>query len=226
MANRFQQLFSLKPNQYINDCPIIIEAGALQKDNETGNIIAQIKMRNIGALQVSSCKISIKAFENNGDEVEGISDYSYLDLNAGLGCEFGTKVPVFLPNKATRSFSVDIIEIVYSDGTVQKINNNQWNTIPKQKTIETALEDEELVKQYKMEVGGSANLIPEKKDGFFLCTCGAVNYDSADACYNCGNSYEKLCSYMNSEYLLNKIDERNEQLRIEEERLKKKKKTI
>ena len=224
MANRFQKLFSLMPNLYSEGCPIIIEAGALQKDTETGNIIAQIKMKNIGDIPITSCKVSLKAFENNGDEVEGVPEFSYLDLNVGRGCEFGTKVPVILPNRTARSFAVDIKEIVFFDGSVKRLDNNQWKTIPKQQPIEAVLTDAALVQQYKIEAGGDANLFPEKKDGFFLCTCGAVNYDTAKACYKCGNSYENLCKYMDRDYLMQKIDERNEKRRIEQEKKEGKKK--
>lgn len=113
MAERFQRLYALKPNLYSKGCPIIIEAGALQKDTESGTVLAQIKMRNIGEKTVASCKVSLKTYENNGDEVEGVSNFSYLDLNADSGDEFGTKVPIILPNKTTRSFTVDIDEVVF-----------------------------------------------------------------------------------------------------------------
>ena len=46
MAERFTKVFSLTPNLYAKGCPIIIEAGALQKDTETGNLIAQLKMKD------------------------------------------------------------------------------------------------------------------------------------------------------------------------------------
>ena len=125
MANRFLKLFSLEPNQYVKNCPIIIEAGALQKDNETGNVIAQVKMRNLEDLQVVSCKLTLKAYENNGNEVEGIDSFSYLDLDAGIGKDFGSKTPIIMPDKTARSFTVDITEIVFSDGTVRKLSQNE-----------------------------------------------------------------------------------------------------
>jgi len=219
MANRFQRLFSLTPNIYTKGCPIIIEAGALQKDTESGATIAQIKMRNIGEKAIASCKLSVKAFENNGDEVEGVSDFSYLDLNAVRGTEFGTKVPIILPDRTTRRFEVDINEIVFMDGSVLKMNNNQWEPIPEHRKIEEAINDKLLAEQYKREVGGAAELLPEKKDGFFLCTCGAVNLDSSDTCYRCGNTYESLVKLIDNDYLSKEIDERNK--RIEAENIEK-----
>lgn len=215
MAERFQRLFTLTPNLYSDGCPIIIEAGALQKDTESGAVIAQIKMRNIGDATISSCRVSIKAYATNGDEVEGAADFSYLDLNAGRGKDFGTKVPVMLPDRTARSFSVDINEIVFADGTVNKLDSNQWKTVLKQETIDNALQDEELTKQYKLETGGFAEFLPVKKDGLFLCTCGAVNLESADKCYKCGNSYENLVECLDENYLLSKINERKNKERVD-----------
>ena len=226
MAERFQRLYALEPNQYSKGCPIIIEAGALQKDTETGAVLAQIKMRNIGETTISSCRISIRAYATNGDEVEGVSDFSYLDLNASRGSEFGTKVPVILPDRTTRSFSVDIKEIVFSDGTVKKLRKNQWKPIQRQKTIDEVLENAELTKQYKVEAGGSADLYPEKKNGLFMCTCGAINLDSADNCYKCGKSYEELNKFLDRDYLNEKVEKRNRRLEIEKEYKKKKKKRL
>ena len=208
MADRFQRLFTLTPNLYIEGCPVIIEAGALLKDTESGSVLAQVKMRNIGEEVVSSCRVSIKAFATNGDEVEGVSDFSYLDLNAGRGREFGSKTPVMLPDKTARKIAVKINEIVYSDGTVKKMDSNEWKTIPKQKTLGEILQDQEFVKQYKLETGESAEFLPVKKDGLFLCTCGAVNLESADKCYKCGNSYENLVECLDENYLLSKTNER------------------
>lgn len=219
MAERLQKLYSLTPNMFSNGCPIIIEAGALHKDSESGAVIAQIKMRNIGEKAIDSCKVSIKAFENNGDETEGITDFSYLDLNASRGDEFGTKVPIMLPDRTARRFEVDINEIVFKDGSVQKMTNNQWESVPKHRKIEEAISDKALVEQYKIEVGGSADLLPEKRDGFFLCTCGAVNLDSSDTCYRCGNKFESLVQLIDNGYLSKRLEERNK--RIEAETIRK-----
>ena len=209
MADRFQRLFTLTPNLYTEGCPVIIEAGALLKDTESGVVLAQLKMRNIGEEVVSSCRISIKAFATNGDEVEGVSDFSYLDLNASRGSDFGTKVPVFLPDRITRSFSVEIYEIVFADGTVQKYENSKWESIPEQILLQEYYQNNlELVEQYNIETNGRGKFLPEKKNGLFLCACGAVNLDSAEKCYGCNYSYDTLRQYLNTDYLLKKRQER------------------
>ena len=206
MSERFQKLYTIKPNLYSEGCPVIIKAGALHKDIESGAIIAQVKMLNIGEKSITSCKVSVRAYENNGDEVEGVKVFSYLDINVGIGSEFGSKVPIFIPDRTARSFSVDIREIVFTDGTVQRFDNSEWKTLPIQTTIQEYFHNNnELIEQYDEETKGSGKFLPEKKNGLFLCTCGAVNLDSSEKCYVCGNSYDMLRQYLDIDYLSIKI---------------------
>lgn len=223
MAERFEKLYTLTPYLYAENCPIIIEAGALQKDRITGDVLAQIKLQNIGEKTISSCKISIKAYESNGSEVEGVIDFSYLDLDASKGKVFGSKVPVFLPDRTARSFAVSVNEIVFSDGEVSDVKHDDWRPLPEQKNLQDVLADVKLVKQYRLEVGEFAKNYPEKKDGFFLCTCGAVNYDSAEKCYNCGWAYDDLIKKSDKHYLADQI---NAKLSKEREKSEKRKRLI
>ena len=108
MTSRFQEVFRLPSQQYI-------EAGALQKDEQTGKILAQIKIKNISPNIIVGCKVFIRSFELSGAELQGIDSFSYLDISVARGGDFGTKVPVFLPNDLTRKFSVAVTEVLFND---------------------------------------------------------------------------------------------------------------
>lgn len=200
MADRFQRLFTLTPNLYSKDCPVMIEAGALQKDTLSNKVLTQIKMKNISDKTISSCKVSIKAYENNGSEVEGVSDFSYLDLDARPGETFGSKTPIYIPEQTTRSFSASVSEIVFDDGTVLKVQEDGWKPAPNRKPV-TEQFSANLVQQLSLEMGHEAKYIPEEKDGLFLCSCGEINLDSVKNCNSCGNSLESLHGLMNKENL-------------------------
>ena len=47
MAERFERLYKLSENLYIDGAPIIISAGALLKDTATGSVVAQIKFHSV-----------------------------------------------------------------------------------------------------------------------------------------------------------------------------------
>ena len=47
MSERYSRLFALPADIYAEGAPVVIAAGALLKDNQTGKTIAQIKLHSI-----------------------------------------------------------------------------------------------------------------------------------------------------------------------------------
>lgn len=174
MANRFQELFRLLPKLYSAGAPVMIEAGALQKDLATNRVLAQLKLRSLDPRRICACKISVRAFEPNGTELDGVPSFAYLDIDVGLGENFGTKTPIYLPDGNSRSMSVSVIETVFSDGSVWQAEPCEWHQIPVQEAVVEHFDDPELIKQYELRVGGDCPLIPTVQDGLFLCTCGTA----------------------------------------------------
>lgn len=218
MTSRFQEVFRLPSQQYIKGGPVIIEAGALQKDEQTGKILAQIKIKNISPNIIVGCKVFIRAFELSGAELQGIDSFSYLDISVARGGDFGTKVPVFLPNDLTRKFSVAVTEVLFNDNTMWKSDPVEWKSIPKQNRIESVLQDTDLTEEYKIEAGDNAEYYPEISNGLFLCTCGNINMDASSPCFRCHRKYDALMHILDAEKLSN-----NRKERLEKERQKKEK---
>ena len=108
MAERFEKLFSLPPNLYSKGSPVIISAGSLLKDTETGKIIVQIKFHSVSFTHIKALKIDIAAYDVSGKEIEGVNDYQYLDLKINNGEEFGSNKAIVLPNTVARSFQLII----------------------------------------------------------------------------------------------------------------------
>ncbi|MBR5996156.1 MAG: hypothetical protein IK026_06235 [Eubacteriaceae bacterium] len=215
MAERFQRLFALPSDLYSKDCPVMIEAGALLKDTLNNKVLAQVKMKNIGGKTVSSCKVSIKAYENNGNEVEGVSDFSYLDVNAKAGESFGNKTPVYLPEQITRSYSAFVSEVVFDDGTVLNVQEDGWRPVPDRRPVTEELSSEQI-QLLSQEIGHEAKFVPEVKDGLFLCPCGEINLESVERCNCCGNSVKSLNGLKS---WIEEIKARKEEERIEQERI-------
>lgn len=46
MNERYTKLFALSENLYTEGAPVVITARALLKDNQTGKILAQLKLKN------------------------------------------------------------------------------------------------------------------------------------------------------------------------------------
>ena len=49
MSERYTKVYECPQNVYAESSPVVISAGALLKDNQTGKILAQLKIRNITA---------------------------------------------------------------------------------------------------------------------------------------------------------------------------------
>ena len=118
MSERYSRLYSLPGNLYAEDSPVLIVAGALLKDNQTGKILSQFKFRNISNKAIKSVKIKVNAYDTAKEKLNGIEAFSYLDLSIAANEEFGQSTPIHLPDTTTRSVSVEILSVVYADNEV------------------------------------------------------------------------------------------------------------
>lgn len=127
MSERYTRLFALPENQYAPSAPILIAAGALLKDNQTGKVLAQFKFQSISPKEIKAVKISVTAFDVFGKEVKGVAEYQYLDLSASRDAEFGQKQAVPLPDAVTHTIGVECTSVVFEDGSVWEAPKNaQW----------------------------------------------------------------------------------------------------
>lgn len=162
MSERYTKIFSL-PSQEADpnlDIPVQIEAGALLKDNKSQMIIAQVKYRNISAKSIKEMAVGIKAFDAMGDAIEGTQGFLYRKLSVGAGEFFGDRVAVPMADNNASSFFVEIVKVIFSDGSIWdrnvelaletaknagdetvKVAKNFFDIIrkPSKKNIETAL---------------------------------------------------------------------------------------
>lgn len=118
MSERYSRLFSLPTNLYTEGSPVLIAAGALLKDNQTGKVLAQLKFRNISQKAIQSVKVKVNACDTAGCPLAGVDSFSYLDLSVAAGEEFGQSKPIYLPDATTRAFSVEILSVVFADHEV------------------------------------------------------------------------------------------------------------
>ena len=97
---------------------MLIAAGALLKDNQTGKVLAQLKFRNISQKAIQSVKVKVNAYDTAGCPLAGMDSFSYLDLSVAANEEFGQSKPIYLPDATTRAFSVEILSVVFADHEV------------------------------------------------------------------------------------------------------------
>ena len=222
MNERYTKLFSLPNDLYLDGSPLLIAAGALLKDNKSGKVLVQLKLRNLYHAPLIACKVHVRAFDPSGEEVKGVKNFSYLDLQISCGADFGTKTPIFLPDNTTRRVSICVIQAVFEDGTVWQQPVNEWTQPPlRWQRLEDRFPDHEMQAQYSIEIGGNCEYLPEITGSLSLCTCGAINLASEKVCSTCHREIGALIAALDDSVLESKKKERlakEEAERIEKER--------
>ena len=185
MEERYTRLFSLPENLYSAGAPVMIAAGALLKDNQTGKVLAQLKLRSLVDQKVKAVKVKIAPLDMVGKPLGETVDHLYLDLNASRDVEFGQKVPIPLPDATTRGFQASVLEVVFADNTLWAAGDAPWEPISAPVPLAQALADDELAKQYRIQYGeDSVNLFHPERD-LWRCACGALNHQNEPVCHKC-----------------------------------------
>ena len=205
MAERFNKLYSLSNNLFLEGSPVIITAGSLLNDTLSGKVIAQIKFHSVSSKTIKAVKIGISAYDITEKSIDGVDEYQYLDLNIHNGQEFGSNKAIVLPSSVTRSFSISSIVVVFHDGTTWECTND-FRTLSSPKSLAHILNNGELQKQYKLSTNEKAAYLPTEEMGLWQCTCGSWN--NGYSCTECKCFKEKVFSSLDITYLNEQIEVR------------------
>lgn len=184
MSERYTKLFSQEKPLYAEGSPVIIMAGALLLDNVGGNVLAQLKFKNISPKTVKALTVSVTAKDTVGRIIGNPTVHQYLDLNAERDAEFGQKTAISLPSENTRECEVRVLEAAFADNSVWTAPEGlSWEPVPEQTPLFS--NDAELLKQYRMEINPAAKSELLTAKDLWLCSCGAVNRAGENACHRC-----------------------------------------
>lgn len=201
MAERYTKLSFIEENQYCIGSPILIQAGSLLKDNETGKVLGQFKFMNLTNKTIKALLVKVDAFDISGRQVAGVYEFQYLDLFAERNVSFGQKTAVPLPDVVTRSIQVHCLSVVFDDGSTWNADENAiWNPLPRQQCLYDILEFQ-LVEQYKRETCRNADYVLLEHEDLWLCACGEINHKDEEQCYCCKNVKADLIAALSEEEL-------------------------
>lgn len=191
MGERYSRLFTLPENLYATGSPVVIAAGTLLKDNQTGNIVAQLKLRSISNKIIKAVRVKLDLYDTAGKALDEAVEYDYLDLHAARDTEFGQKTPVRIANNKARSYTASVTEVVFIDQSVGCADGNTWE--PLEKPVPLYFPDTELLKQYQLRFGSTSKYKPKREKDLWYCTCGALNHVGKN-CHACGKDLTTLLS--------------------------------
>lgn len=121
MNGRFEKLYSLPSQLYAPSSPVIITAGALLKDTQTGKVLAQLKFKNINSKVIKAIAVSLLPRDTANQPLGEKETHQILDLAANRDSEFGQKTPFYFSDNTTRAYQVIVEEVVFSDRCVVRV---------------------------------------------------------------------------------------------------------
>ncbi len=199
MAERYTRLYSLPEDLYTPGAPLVIAAGALLKDNQTGQVLAQLKLRSISPKTITAVKLFVIGYDVSGEELCR-EEHQYLDLDIARDGLFGAKEAIPLPQHSVRSFTAQVLAVYFSDGSRYLGNVEPWESLPVQQDLNAKLFDTELIRQYRIETTDLSRYVPTEALDLWLCTCGEINH-RGETCYRCGQSLEHATELLNVDLL-------------------------
>lgn len=185
MSERYYRLFSLPDNGYAQGAPVVLAAGALLKDNQTGQILAQLKIRSLSQKPIKAATVSLAPLDTLNKPLGDAISYQYLDLQVLRDGDFGSKTPIPLPDPSTRAFSAAVTEVIFADNTLWTVSNDPWEPLGAPVTLEQALGDKELAKQCQIQYGSGFRYQYQAEKDLWQCACGALNHQDEPRCHKC-----------------------------------------
>lgn len=190
MSGRYEKLFSLQENLYAEGSPVVVSAGNLLKDTQTGKLLAQLKFKSLSPKTIKAAKILLCPLDTLGKPLGGETEKEYLDLAVRQGDEFGQKTAIPLENASTRGYTLRVKQVIFADNSTWEGADTAWEPLPAAESLLQNLGDEELVKQYRLKFGERCEVMALDHKDLWLCACGTWNRE--EACYRCGKKKAAL----------------------------------
>lgn len=184
MSERYEKLYALPANLYAEGSPIIVSAGNLLKDTQTGRVLAQLKLKNLSPKTVKAARLVISALDTRGLPLDSETEKEFLDLSVRQAEEFGQKTAIPLPDPSTRGFAVKATQVIFTDNSTWDGTDGAWEPLPDGEALAEKLGDPELLKQYALKFGGKCEAAPLAHKDLWRCACGTWNREPK--CCDCG----------------------------------------
>ena len=218
MSERYLKLFSLEENLYIPGSPVLIAAGALLKDTQTGRILGQLKLQSISDQSIKAATVALVPLDTVGNPLGEPVSYQYLDLKVTRDAYWGSQDPIRFSDPSTRAYTASVKEVIFSDNSIWTAPNSAWKALPAKTTLETQLDDFELATQYRMHFGMDCQYGYQTAEDLWYCPCGAINHQGESVCHACQKDRNELAG-VDWDLLRKEAAERVAQKRAEEEAL-------
>ena len=220
--NKKIDLYVLPTALYAENSPVLVYAGALVMDRFSEKVFVNLRLRNLDEREVIAAAVYIQPYGPWGEPYPQEVIYRYNSLKAAHDQEFGGKKLIPMPDNNVRSFQVFISEVTFADYSTWK-NEKPFEPVGRAKSLEEGLGGEEAAKMFTARYGSDACFMPLLEKEIWYCTCGAINRNDREKCYNCRRNRDAF-QKVNYETLKADARKRADAEKQEEAKAQKKKK--
>ncbi len=195
MSERYSRLFTLPENLYAEGSPVVIAAGALLKDNQTGKILAQLKLQSLSDRPIKAIAVRVLPLDPAEKPLGETITHQFLDLRAERNAQVGQKEPITMPDATTRAFEAAVSSVVFQDNSTWEDSGAPWEALPPPTRLSNVLRDRELRKQYELKFGADCTYCYQTVKDLWFCSCGAINRKGELWCCHCqrnGAAFDSL----------------------------------
>ena len=185
MQPQYVPLCNLQPNLVSPGAPVMVISGTLLQHTPSGQLFAQLIFENLDPTPILSMKLELTGLDPADRPLTQGMEHFIMDLNAPRGGQFGGNYMFPMPHPAVRGFSFRILEVIFADKRIWNGAECLWAPLPASVSLEAALEDAELAKQYRLTFGQTCQFAPIMLEEVYLCSCGAANRHHYP-CSRCG----------------------------------------
>ena len=118
MAERFTKLYASDGVPWLPDIPVLLMAGALLRDEYSGNLLCQLRLRSVSDRTVRAVTVRIELQDAAGRTLKPVKRHQFQDLSLQRDAETGSRTAIVLPRRDARAFSACVEEVVFDDGGI------------------------------------------------------------------------------------------------------------
>lgn len=216
MSEKYTVIQHEKRVFWAHDCPVLLQAHALTKNNVDNSILVQCKFENLSEQNIKAMFVSVKCFDVLNRELTGVDKFSYLDISIQPYTLFGDRTAILLPDNETRNIRITPEQIVFSDNTIWENKYRQAYELAKYDQLPISSLGE-LASQYSRDLSSinptqQHHYLPCHENGFVICGCGKIVMNSVANCPCCKVPLKALFDLNNVKNLEKHLSEYNAEL--------------
>ena len=181
MGGRYTRVWVDGARRCCTSAPVSIEAAALLRDEADGSLIAQVKLKNVGAKPIKTIGLVLKPRDSTLAALQPQATTMKLETPAAPGESFGQQVPLRLEGASYRSFECTCHAVMFADGTKWECEKGMhWECVVRQRGSKATKAHK---RRHGFKMFPLLFVVPIAVAGF-LCLLSMTGLDTSESSYD------------------------------------------